>query len=323
MSPCGGRSGGATSARCWNWAPELAEPIPGPRPSERRVRDGRRGGGGDPSGPVGGRGDVRPARAGAGGRRLDPDEAECRCELRRRPIFRGGSPRAIAHYGLAAVPGWEAVAFDMAAIALPTRGTSMEPAELQRARPVHRHQPLDTGVQPLRHGRDRQPGRRLDLRPAALPRERSRSSGTADRRHVPQGIASVGLVAVQAASGQVRRHSPATAISSTIGNGLAPGPSSGPRCATPLTSSTNSATSRGRSCSEPRRTRPRSHRCSATSPRPPSAASTQAPFEGTKPSPRPPGPTRRSSRWPTTASPSGWPPPDVGSVASISPGGGP
>ena len=37
------------------------------------------------------------------------------------------------------------------------------------------------------------------------------------------------------------RHSPATAISSTTGNGSAPGPSSGPRCATPLTSSTNSA----------------------------------------------------------------------------------
>ena len=132
---------------------------PHPRPSERHVRDGRGVAGNDRSGPVGGRRGVRPARTGArrrprfggaaavlhrvGGRRSVPGSARRGyrpLRLARRPRLGGGHPR---------------LGGDVRRLF----GEPRRRPPIQRPSPGHHHQPLDAGVQPLRHGRDRQRGR--------------------------------------------------------------------------------------------------------------------------------------------------------------------
>ena len=83
----------------------------------------------------------------------------CWMELAECDLFQGRFADAIARSVSIAIPGWEAVAFDTAAMNADLCREPRRRAPLQRARPVHHRQPLDTGGQPLREGRDRQRGR--------------------------------------------------------------------------------------------------------------------------------------------------------------------
>ena len=119
-------------------------------------------------------------------------EGRWRCGMRAggpRSLSRAGSPRAPRRYVSLAVPGRGALdsPSTLGGDVRHLRGGPRRSPPIQRAGPGHRLQPLDASVQPLHHGRDRQTGRRLDLRPAALPRQHRAGR---DSRHGPHVKAS-------------------------------------------------------------------------------------------------------------------------------------
>ena len=126
----------------------------------------------------------------------------CCIELAELDLYQGRFAEGTARYVSLAVPGWEAFTLDSAAMNATYAGNLEDARRFnERAR--------STTTSPS-SGRSTTTSRLRSTTwpvtgppPYATIRNASRSSGTADTPFI-QGIASVGLVAVQAASGQVR-----------------------------------------------------------------------------------------------------------------------
>ena len=189
-------------SECWNWAPELAaDPRILDHPSATCVMAAA-------SQAMTARGQLEAGEAFArrglelAGDRDSEGRRRCCIELADVDLYQGRLAEGIARYVSLAVPGWEAVTLDSAAMCAAYSG-NLEDA--RRFNDRARATTTSPSMRAFNHYVTAEIDNVAGDWPSALHHyhECIALAGTADTAII-QGIASVGLVAVQAASGQVR-----------------------------------------------------------------------------------------------------------------------